>query len=151
MYSSALGATSVSVCANCPAGTYSSARGVTKEADCIKCAPGRWSNTVKATLSSNCKDCAIDSFSADEGRNTSCEKCALDATTLKKGQTICLKCNAGLHLETAIDNSKSCRACPSGFVSIYGVSTCSICEAGTWSNVKKTICVRNFSIFFQYP
>ena len=117
----------------------------------MNCSPGRWSATTGAALSADCKACAVDSFSVDEGRDTSCDKCAEDATTETEGQTICLKCNAGLHLETAIDSSKSCRACPSGFVSIYGVSTCSICEAGTWSNVKKTICVRNFSIFFQYP
>jgi proprotein convertase subtilisin/kexin type 5 len=97
-------------CSKCIAGRYSSAKGVTKADDCIGCAPGKWSDTVGATLGSDCKDCTIDYFSADEGRTTNCDKCTADATTLEAGLTICLKCNAGLHLETTIaDGSKSCR------------------------------------------
>jgi len=141
LYSSEIGATSVSVCAICPVGTYSSAKGVTKEKDCIKCAPGRWSNTVKATSSSDCKPCAIDSFNADEGRNTSCEICALDITTLEEGQTICLGCKAGFHMKKSVSaGSKSCRACPSGFVAIYGKKKCDQCLAGTFTNTDQTSC-----------
>ena len=56
-----------------------------------------------------CIECPIDYFSTDVGRTTTCEKCPDDATTETKGQTVCLKCSAGFHMEIVEDGSKSCR------------------------------------------
>ena len=97
-------------CQHCNAGKYSPAEGAKSQASCIECPPGKWSNTTGAKVSSDCQDCDIDFFSVDEGRNTTCEQCPSDATTKELAQTICLKCDAGEHMEILVsDGSKSCR------------------------------------------
>ena len=110
-YSEEKAATADTVCLMCIKGTYSTMLGAETEDVCTSCAPGKWSNKDGASLSSMaCKDCELDHFSADEGRDATCEKCPSDSTTKEKGQTICLKCDAGLHMNTETDGSKSCRA-----------------------------------------
>ena len=103
------------------------------------CRSGTYADVVGG---SNCTDCAIDSFNADEGRVTSCINCEDDATTTGTGNTVCSKCNAGTHMKKKVsDNSKSCRACPIGFVAIYGKEECDQCKAGTFTDTNQTACV----------
>ena len=109
---------------------------------CIDCAPGKWSNVVAAHNRSTCIECEQDSYSGEEGRNTSCESCDSDATTMEIGQTVCVKCTAGQHMETVVNGqSKHCRICPSGFVSVYGEAKCTQCRAGRWGNEARTQCL----------
>jgi len=113
-YSKELGATADRVCLQCKKGTYSTTIGSNTDDVCTPCAPGKWSNTDGASLPGHCKECEINYFSADEGRKETCEKCPSDSTTKEKGQTICVKCDAGQYMNTETDDTgtsiKSCRA-----------------------------------------
>ena len=95
-------------------GTYSTTIGSNTDVVCTPCAPGKWSNTDGASSPGDCKECEINYFSADEGRKETCEKCPSDSTTKKKGQTICVKCDAGQYMNTETGDTgasiKSCRA-----------------------------------------
>ena len=113
-YSKELGATADRVCLQCKKGTYSTTIGSNTDDVCTPCAPGKWSNTDGASRPGDCKECEINYFSADEGRKETCEKCASDSTTKKKGQTICVKCDAGQYMNIETDDTgtsiKICRA-----------------------------------------
>jgi len=108
MYSKESGATSDTVCVPCSKGTYSTTLGADNKNVCFPCAPGKWSDEEGAVQGSDCKACLKNHFSADEGRSETCEKCPPESTTDTIGQTICRKCDAGEHMNTETDGTKSC-------------------------------------------
>jgi hypothetical protein len=150
-YSGALGATSVSFCAECPPGTETP-EAATSTDECLQCAAGKFSSVLSGFV---CEFCVAGRYATGEAA-TSCELCGvgrystvINATSpsvcvaCHEGrygpstggsslQDSCLQCQAGRY--AALTGTASCTSCPNGrassSVGASAVATCANCSSG---------------------
>ena len=155
-YSTALGATDVSICAACPIGTYSpnQAQGsnctacgagtysyTTGVSACTACPAGTYSTVVGAASPSNCTACAPGSYALYPGMSQPCPLCGPGFYGSASGMTACVMCSSDLYGQsyTVMNGATSinvCITCQAGNYATYladGSFGCAQCAAGTYA------------------
>ncbi len=133
-YLTTVGATAAGACVACPANSYSGAVGANVSSTCTcntgytgsdggvcsPCSPGSFKTQ---TGSAACALCPNNTFSAEVGRNSSCVSCQANAVSASGSvsQNFCY--------------------CKIGYAHAVGMSTCRICDPGTYnSQLGRTAC-----------
>ena len=146
-YSSKVGATSSSICLDCPAARFASTSGssscVTCEAGkftsysgssfCTECAPGTFSISSEANSSLACSSCQVGFFSDLSGLS-SCKSCLAGKFASSMGSTLCSGCPEGKYSSKDSGVSSAvCGTCAPGtyiYDTLDGHSSCSTCPSG---------------------
>ena len=155
--STAEGASSISTCQNCAAGTYAVN---SSTATCTPCGPGYYGTVSGSSSNSTCIQCSAGTYSSMEIA-TECQPCGpgrwgnqtaryninqcflCPAGTFSTAQIItastqCVKCSAGyFSSQQGAQNNGTCEECPSGTYStepgITIADECIRCQAGKYS------------------
>jgi hypothetical protein len=156
-FSTATGASSISTCQNCAAGTYAVNSGTVT---CTPCGQGYYGTVSGSSSDSTCIQCAAGTYSSLEIA-TQCQPCGpgrwgnqtaryninqcflCPAGTFSTAQIItastqCVKCSAGyFSSQQGAQNNGTCEECPSGTYStepgITIADECIRCQAGKYS------------------
>mmetsp|Transcript_50177 Transcript_50177/g.113795 ORF Transcript_50177/g.113795 Transcript_50177/m.113795 type:complete len:1229 (-) Transcript_50177:778-4464(-) len=109
---------------------------------CIECRAGTFSSSVNAPA---CTPCAAGSVAPMDGAEE-CSPCALGSFGFNS--THCQRCDPGTFASSV--GRLVCEPCPAGSISSGGASSCSLCEAGSYTAAKGfSECLPCSAGFFQ--
>ena len=107
------------LCSLCSAGTY-----IDPYNDCYYCAAGKYSQYYGATI---CDNCSVGTYSNSGA--TACITCPLGTYSSTTGASSCQACTPGYYADTVT----SCKICNNGTYSNGNMVSCSICFPGSYS------------------
>jgi hypothetical protein len=109
---------------NCNPGYYC------ESAVCVLCQPGRYKDVLTNTGPNTCTSCTPGYYS-NTGASV-CTICSAGSYSVTNNSASCTACSAGLYSSVVGSTTvTTCTACPAGFSSPSGSSSCSVCPPGT--------------------
>lgn len=128
-------------CTSCPLGTFTE---YNKSTTCTTCPAGHYSITSKASSRVVCLICEAGYYSING--SSSCSSCPAGTFSEQVGISACISCRAGHYASIiAASNATVCSECGPGHYSQYTSSYCSLCPAGTYSDLLgSSLCMNCF-------
>jgi hypothetical protein len=130
-----LGASNVSECGLCSAGSYNP--GGQPAPDCTPCAAGTFNPYTGSNSTSSCMACGLGTYNPIPGANSSaaCLPCAAGSFGNSPGLGACTLCSPGsMNPYYGSSSPAACAPCaPGSFSNVSGSSFCTLCSAGTFN------------------